>query len=124
RYHLACPRDYASDPARGLGTATTLCVPVTPPATLLGCWAPPPLGVSPRLRQRPYSGAGRRYHSACLRDSASDPARGLGAVTTRRVSATPPETLLRGWVPQPLSVSPRLRQRPCSGVGRRYHTSC
>jgi len=54
------------------------------------------LGVSPRFRQRPCSGAGCRNYSACLRDSASDPARGLGAATTLRVSATPPATLLGG----------------------------
>ena len=64
------------------------------------------LGVSPRFRQRPCSGAGCRNYSACLRDSASDSARGLGAVTTRRVSVTPPATLLGGWAPLPLGVSP------------------
>ena len=35
----------------------------------------------PRLRQPPCSWAGRRNHSACLCDSASNPARGLDAVT-------------------------------------------
>jgi len=45
------------------------------------------------------AGAGLRYHSSCLRDSASDPARGLGAATTRRVSAISPATLLGGWMP-------------------------
>src|SRR6185503_11308372 len=118
RYHSACLLESASDPARGLGAATTRRVSATPPATLLGGWAPLPLGVSARPRQRPCSGAGRRYHSACLRDSASDPARGLGAATTQCVSATPPAALLGGWAPLPLGVSPRLHQRPCLGAGR------
>src|SRR6185437_11621795 len=93
-------------------------------ATLLGGWAPLPLGMSPGLCQRPCSGAGRRYHSACLRDSASDPAQGLGAATTRRVSTTPPATLLGGWAPLPLGVSSRLPQGPYSGAGHRYHSAC
>src|SRR6185312_1603295 len=104
--------------------ATTRRVSVTPAATLLGGWVPLPLGVSPGLRQRPCSRAGRRYHAACLCDSARDPARGLGAATTRRVSVTPPATLLGGWAPLPLGVSPRLCQRPCSGAGHRCHSAC
>ena len=80
-----------------LVATTTRRVSATPPATLLGGWAPQLPDVSSRLHQRPCSGAGHRYRSACLRDSASDPARGLGAATTRRVSATPPATLLGGW---------------------------
>ena len=71
-----CPaslRDSASDPTRGLGAATTRRVSATPPATLLGGWAPQLLGVSPQLHERPWSGAGRRNYSACLRDSASGP---------------------------------------------------
>ena len=82
RYHSACLRDAASNPARGLGAATTWHVSATPPATLLGGWAPLPLAMSPRLRPRPCSGAGRRYHSTCLRDSAGNPARGLDTVTS------------------------------------------
>ena len=64
------------------GAATTWRVSATPPVTLLEGWAPLQLGVSLRLCQPPCSGVGRRYHSACLRDSASDPARGLGAAIT------------------------------------------
>jgi len=48
--------------------------------TMLWGWALQPLGMSPRLRQRLCLGAGRRNHSACLCNSASDPAWGLDAV--------------------------------------------
>ena len=68
-------------------------------------------------------GPGNRDYSARLHDSASDPARrlgstttwrvfvtqpalqGPGAVTTRRVSMTPPATPLGGWPSQPAGVS-------------------
>jgi len=42
---------------------------------------------------RAHSGAGRHYYSPCLRDAASNPTQGLGAVTTRYVSVTQPVAL-------------------------------
>ena len=64
-----------------IGAATTRRVFATPLATLLGGWAPQLSDVSPRLRQLPCLGAGRRNHSVSLHDSASNLAQGLGAMT-------------------------------------------
>ena len=64
---------------QGSDTMTTRRVSVTPPATLLGGWAPP---VTRRVSvtQPGPQGPRHRDNSARLRDSASDPARGLGAI--------------------------------------------
>ena len=104
-----CVRDSASDPAQGLGTATTRRVSVTPPATLLGDGAP--------LTTR--------------RVSVTQPwIQSLDVETTRKVSATQTRASWSGnrvgsisygylevakdWYPQGIGVTKTLAE--CSGI--------
>ena len=127
-----------------MDSVTTRCVSVTPPATLLGGWAPP----TTRRVFVTQLGPGCRDYSAFLRDSGSDLARGpgttyyparlhdsarasgAGAGTTRKVSVTRTRAsgsgnrvvftcygyleLAKDWYPQGIGVTKMLAE--CLGI--------